>query len=179
MTPQISRLRTVLPTLFTAAACHVMATQVAAQSAPPPAAGESGRRTPQSAAAADSAAVVAAVEGYHRALAAGDSVAALALLAPGVVILESGGAETLAEYRSHHLPGDIAFARASRTTRSPLRVVVRGDAAWATSTSTVVGSYRGRAVNSAGAELMVLMRDDGGWKIAAIHWSSRARRTTP
>lgn len=128
---------------------------------------------------ADSADVVAAVEGYHRALAAGDSTAALALLAPGVVILESGGAETLAEYRSHHLPGDIAFARTARTTRSPLRVAVRGDAAWATSTSTVAGSYRGRAVNSAGAELMVLVRENGGWKITAIHWSSRARRTAP
>lgn len=170
MTPHnIPRLRTILPTLVAAAACHVVATPAAAQSAPPPAA----------AMAADSAAVVAAVEGYHRALAAGDSVAALTLLAPDVVILESGGAETLAEYRSHHLPGDIAFARAARTTRSPLRVAVRGNAAWATSTSTVVGSYRGRAVNSAGAELMVLTRDGGGWKIAAIHWSSRARRAAP
>lgn len=124
----------------------------------------------------DSAAVAAAVEGYHRALAAGDSAAALAVLAPGVVILESGGAETLSEYRSHHLPGDIAFARGTRTTRAPIRVTVRGDAAWATSTSTVTGSFRGRPVQSAGAELMVLVRESGGWKIAAIHWSSRPRR---
>ena len=160
------------------AACAALASPAGAQSALTAAAVP---RPPQPAMAveADSAAVATAVEGYHRALAAGDSAAALALLAPGVVILESGGAETLAEYRSHHLPGDIAFARAARTTRSPLRVTVRGDAAWATSTSTVVGNYRGRAVNSAGAELMVLTRDGGAWKIAAIHWSSRARRAAP
>lgn len=134
---------------------------------------------PQAPAAPDSAAVAATVEGYHRALAAGDSAAALAVLAPDVVILESGGAESLGEYQSHHLAGDIAFARGTRTTRSPVRVLVRGDAAWATSTSTVVGTFRGRPVNSAGAELMVLTREPAGWRIAAIHWSSRARRAAP
>jgi hypothetical protein len=34
----------------------------------------------------------------------------------------------------------------------------------------------GRAINSSGAELMVLVRTSSGWKISAIHWSSRARR---
>jgi hypothetical protein len=31
-------------------------------------------------------------------------------------------------------------------------------------------------VNSTGAELMVLRRDGDGWRIVAIHWSSRTRR---
>jgi len=100
----------------------------------------------------------------------------LALLAPDAVVLESGASETRSEYRGHHLPSDMAFARAVRSTRSPIRVVVRGDAAWATSTSTSQGSYRGRPVNSTGAELMVLTREPAGWVIRAIHWSSRQRR---
>jgi hypothetical protein len=58
--------------------------------------------------------VARTVEQYHRALAAGDSTAALTLLAPDAVILESGGVETRDEYRGHHLPGDVAFARAVR-----------------------------------------------------------------
>jgi len=124
----------------------------------------------------DSAAVAAAVAQYHRALATGDSAAALTLLAPDAVILESGGVETRDEYRAHHLPADIAFARAVKGVRGSVRVVVRGDVGWATSTSTTRGEYRGRAVDSAGAELMVLTRTPTGWKIAAIHWSSRARR---
>jgi uncharacterized protein (TIGR02246 family) len=127
--------------------------------------------------AADSAAVAAVVERFHRALAAGDSARALSLLAPDAVVLESGGVESRAEYRSHHLPADIEFARAVPGQRGPVRVRVRGDVAWATSTSTTQGEFRGRAVNSAGAELMVLTRSPGGWRIAAIHWSSRARRT--
>lgn len=127
-------------------------------------------------AGADSAAVAQVVEAYHRALSTGDSVAALALLAPDAVVLESGGVETRAEYRNHHLQGDIAFAQALRAERSQVRVTVRGEAAWAWSTSVTRGSYRGRAVNSAGAELMVLTRtQDGRWLISAIHWSSRAR----
>ena len=124
----------------------------------------------------DSAAVVATVLRYHAAISAGDSLAALALLTPDAVVLESGSFETRAEYRSHHLSSDIAFARAVASERAPVRVVVRGDVAWAALTSTAQGEYRGRAVNSAGAELMVLTRTADGWRIIAIHWSSRARR---
>jgi ketosteroid isomerase-like protein len=92
------------------------------------------------------------------------------------VILESGGLETREEYRSHHLPSDIGFAQAVEATQSPLRAKVRGDVAWVASTSVSKGQFRGRPVNSVGAELMVLTRGAGGWKIAAIHWSSRASR---
>ena len=123
----------------------------------------------------DSAAVAATVHRFHAALAAADSTAALALLAPDAVVLESGGMESRAEYRSHHLAADVEFARAVTEQRGPVRVRVRGDAAWATSTGTTRGEFRGRAVDSAGAELMVLTRTPEGWRIAAIHWSSRAR----
>lgn len=123
---------------------------------------------------ADSAA--AAVAAFHEALARGDSTAALALLAPDAVILESGDLETLAEYRSHHLPADIAFVRAVPSTGEAPTVVLAGNIAWVTSTSRSAGTFQGRAVNSQNAELMVLSRDSGGWRIRAIHWSSRNRR---
>lgn len=125
---------------------------------------------------ADSTAVAAVIERYHRALAAGDSVSALELLTHDVMILESGGAETREEYRSHHLPSDIQFARAIQSKRGPVTVSVRGDVAWGISTSTTQGQFRERAINSAGAELMVLSRESDGWRIRAIHWSSRTRR---
>jgi hypothetical protein len=116
------------------------------------------------------------VERYHRALSEGDSAAALAMLAPGAIILESGGVETRDEYRAHHLPGDIQFAQAVQSMRGPVRVMVRRDIAWGISTSITQGQYRERAINSAGAELMVLSREPDGWKIQAIHWSSRTRQ---
>jgi len=124
----------------------------------------------------DSTAVAETVHAYHDALTRGDSVRALQLLAPDAVILESGGRETLAEYRAHHLPADIQFAQAVPGERGPVQVTVIGDVAWATSTSIAQGTFRDRAINAAGAELMVLTRTANGWAIRAIHWSSRARR---
>lgn len=124
----------------------------------------------------DSAAVAAVVQAYHDALAAADSTAALALLAEDAMILESGGVETRTEYRSHHLPGDMAFAAAVPRERGPIQVTVDGRIAWAVSTSSTTGSYRGRDIDSRGAELMVLSRESDGWRIRAIHWSSRSAR---
>ena len=124
----------------------------------------------------DSAAVAATVQRFHAALAAGDSAAALALLAPDAVILESGGIESRDEYRAHHLPADIGFARAVPSQRGATRVKVQGSVAWAVTSSTTQGTYRERAINSTGAELMVLTREPDGWRIRSIHWSSRTRR---
>ncbi len=125
----------------------------------------------------DSADVATTIERFHAALAAGDSATALSLLADDVVVMESGAFETRAEYRAHHLQSDIAFARAVRSARTPTHVQVRGDIAWTSSSSTTVGTYRERPVNTAGAELVVLHRTPAGWRIAAIHWSSRQRRS--
>ena len=124
----------------------------------------------------DSAAVLRVIEQYSAALAAGDSVRALALLTPDAVVLESGGMETRDEYRSHHLPADIAFSSSIPSQRTVRRVQVKGDMAWVASTSSSKGKFRGRAVNSIGAELIVLTRTPDGWRISAIHWSSRTRR---
>jgi len=121
----------------------------------------------------DAAAVAKVVNGYHAALSTGDSAAALRLLAPDVMILESGGVETRAEYRSHHLAGDIAFAKGVASVRAPLRIHVAGDLAWTVGTSTTQGQYNSRPINSAGAESMVLSRTPEGWRIRSIHWSSR------
>ena len=123
----------------------------------------------------DSAAVVHVIEQFHGALARGDSAAALALLAADALILETGGVETVAEYRSHHLPADIEFAKSVQDERRVVRVSVLGDAAWVSGTSAAKGQFRGRAVDSAGAELIVLVRGTSGWRISAIHWSSRRR----
>lgn len=124
----------------------------------------------------DSSAVARVVERFTTALGSGDSTTALSLLADDAVILEGGGVESRAEYRSHHLPADIGFSRAISSRRGPIIVRVSGDVAWASRTSTAEGTFRGRAVKSSAAELMVLTRGPGGWTIRAIHWSSRSRR---
>lgn len=121
--------------------------------------------------------VLATAKAFHSAIERGDSIAALQQLAPDVQVQESGRVETLAEFRSHHLADDIAYAKTVPIDRAEPTVVVSGDVAWVIGTSRSTGTYRGRAINSAGAELMVLSRTADGWRIRAIHWSSRAIRT--
>lgn len=131
------------------------------------------QQPPSTGSVTDSAAVVEVIELYHEALAAGDSATAISLLAPGALILESGGMETREEYESHHLPADIRFARAVARERGPIHVRVQGDVAWAASVSRSVGTYGQREIDARGAELMVLRRASDRWRIEAIHWSSR------
>ena len=126
-------------------------------------------------AAADAALVAATIERFHAAVRAGDRDAALRLFADDALILEAGAVETLSAFRAHHLDEDIAFERAVPAKRSAPRVTVQGDVAWAVSESEVAGTFKGRAVNAAGAELVVLTRGAAGWRIRAIHWSSRRR----
>ncbi len=124
----------------------------------------------------DSAGVAAIVASFHSALAHSDSAGVLALLAPDALILESGDIETRAEYRSHHLAADIAFTAAVPSTSGPLKVFVSGSTAWTVRTSLTQGDYKGRFINSAGVESMVLTRSAGKWQIRSIHWSSHTRR---
>jgi ketosteroid isomerase-like protein len=126
-----------------------------------------------SATQADSAAVAKIVEDFHNALSQGDSAKILAILSDDAVILESGGVEGRAEYRSHHLPEDIKFAKAVASKRGPLQIGIQGSSAWTAGTSTMKGAFNGKAIDSKGAESMVLTKQSDGWRIRSIHWSSR------
>jgi ketosteroid isomerase-like protein len=126
----------------------------------------------------DSAGALAAVEQFHAAIAAGDSLRALSLLADDVTIQEGGAVDSKVSYRSGHLGADIAFTTAIPAVRSDVRVRLAGHVAWVTAATSTTGTYNGRPVNSAGAELMVLLHGADGWRITNIHWSSR-RRSSP
>lgn len=125
--------------------------------------------------AADSADVVQTVERFHEALVAGDSTGVANLLLPEAVVLEAGGRETKTEYLSHHFHSDGAFLRAMTREPGSREIHIAGDAAWVASTSRLHGAYRDRSRDLSSAELMVLRRTPEGWRVAAIHWSSRAR----
>jgi ketosteroid isomerase-like protein len=117
--------------------------------------------------------VRAVVRAFDQALAAQDSLAAMALLHPDATVYEAGNAETREQYRSGHLRGDIAFLREVRSETVRDRVTVSGELALYTSEYTMKGTARGREINRTGVETMVLARTNDGWKILHIHWSSR------
>lgn len=124
----------------------------------------------------DSSAIVKALDQYHAALARGDTAAAIGLLSRDVLVLESGGLETREHYVEHHLSADMEFARAVPSKRTLIRLTRRGDVAWTISTSTRAGTFKGREIDNVDAELMVLNREKGKWKIRAIHWSSARKK---
>jgi ketosteroid isomerase-like protein len=125
--------------------------------------------------AADEASVRSVVAAFHGAITAGDAAKAMALVGADALFLEAGGVETREEYEKNHLPADIEFEKSVPMKRSDLRIVVSGDAAWSTCTSEFAGTFQGRTFNSIGTELMVLSRGPDGWRIRAVHWSSRPR----
>ena len=118
--------------------------------------------------------IAATVDAFHDALKKGDRTAVMALLAPDAQILEGGHAESREEYEKGHLAADIEFAQAVPSKRENVVTRQEDSAGWVTSSSRVSGNFKGRDVNSAGAELIVLTKTPDGWRIRAIHWSSYA-----
>jgi len=124
----------------------------------------------------DSIAAIAAIDAFHAALRAGDSARVVGLLAADAVIIEAGTIETRAEYLAGHLGADIKASRGAPGERTVLAATIEGNVAFVT--ARTVTSTTGPQVTSVSelAELMVVARTDGVWKIRAVHWSSRRRR---
>ena len=119
-----------------------------------------------------------AVIAFHEALASGEKQRVLDLLDPDVTIFESGGAElSRNEYASHHLGADMEFTAAATRKIVAQEVGEDGDTAWVLTRSETSGTFRGKKFDSLGVETLLLKRDDQGWRIVPIHWSSRARKT--
>lgn len=123
--------------------------------------------------AASPATPEAAVDAFFAALKAGDRQAALARLAPEVVIFEQGGAEmSREEYAGHHLDADMKYLAAIETRVLDRRAGGDAEHAWVLTRSETSGTVEGKAVSSRGVETMVLERRSDGWKVVHIHWSS-------
>ena len=126
----------------------------------------------------DSAAIVGTANRFHAALSAGDTSLIKRLLAPDLVVLEAGEVETREQYLAHHLAADIKYAKAVSSITTLTSYTCDGNSAWLVSTTKSRGTFRGRAVNSVGAELMILGRTPRGWQIRAVHWSSSRRESS-
>lgn len=119
----------------------------------------------------------AAVDGFHAALARGDTQSALNFLADGALIFEGGAVErSKAEYAAHHLAGDAAFSQAVPGIRHHRSGDAIGDIAWIASDGHTTGTYKDKRVDRRTTETMVLKRIGDSWKIVHIHWSSVARK---
>lgn len=117
---------------------------------------------------------LAVATAFSAAIASGDEATVKALLAPDVLIYESGGQEgSRDEYAAHHLKSDMAFLA-----KAQIRVLDRkhgasGDLAWVATRSRITGMARDTPVDLYSTESLVLKRLPGGWQIVHVQWSSR------
>jgi ketosteroid isomerase-like protein len=136
-------------------------------------------QAPQAPSAADAvspeaAEAVKVVDAFHAALAKNDPTTALAALSENVLIFEGGYVErSKAEYGSHHLGADAAFASAVPSSLVRRSAFAAGDTAWVASETRTTGRYKDKAVDRLSTESTVLKKEATGWRIVHIHWSSR------
>lgn len=107
------------------------------------------------------------------AIAAGDIDTLRLLLAPDVLIFESGGVESsLADYEKHHMPADMAFMKAMDREVIFRHVFDSGNAATVVTRSRIHGMYKEQEIDLSSTETLVMNKIGGQWKIVHIHWSS-------
>jgi ketosteroid isomerase-like protein len=116
------------------------------------------------------------VQDYHAALVAGDRDAALGTLSEDLILFEDGVAETLKEYASSHLKGDIKFSATAKRELIKRETIEGDDTASVCSLYRVEGRIGSRKVKVDSAETMILKQMNDGWKIVHIHWSNRRLR---
>ena len=108
-----------------------------------------------------------------QAIKSGDVEHLKSLLAPDVLIFESGNVESsLAEYESHHMQSDIAFMSGMSIEVMSRRVIDAGATAIVVTQSRISGIYKDKENDLSSTETLVLENLNGQWKIVHIHWSS-------
>ncbi|HEX4872586.1 MAG TPA: nuclear transport factor 2 family protein [Nevskiaceae bacterium] len=120
------------------------------------------------------------VDRFHQALERGDRAGAEAVLAPEVVIFETGFVTSLREdYLAEGFPRDAEFAR--QTERRVLRRESwqDGNVAWVLSTTLTEGRFGEDRLALEGAESVMLRRDGESWRIMHVHWSAHPRSPAP
>ena len=113
-------------------------------------------------------------EQLHNAIASGDAEALRSLIAPEVMIFESGGAEaSLSEYEGHHMAADIAFMKDMSREITSQQVIDAGNSAVVMTRSKISGVYKEKSYDLTSAETLVVENIAGNWMIVHIHWSSK------
>ncbi len=117
---------------------------------------------------------VGTAEAFSAALATGDEATVKRLLAPDVLIYESGGQESSRdEYAAHHMKADMAYLAHLQSQVIERKQGTNGDLAWVATRTRITGTQKDKPVDLHSTETLVLRRDPEGWRIVHLQWSSR------
>ena len=115
-------------------------------------------------------------ESLYAALKTGDTELVEAILDPGVLIFESGGVESsFEEYASHHLGADIEYMKTVEREILSRQVYEQGDISVIATRAQFNSTYNGKTTITMSNETLVLQKQEQGWRITHIHWSSKRK----
>ena len=121
---------------------------------------------------------VTVAEAFTAALARGDKAAVLELLAPNVLIYESGGQESSRdEYAAHHMHADMAFMAALKREQLSQESGGAGASAWVATRARLSGRFKDKAIDLDSTETLVMNKTEANWRIVHVHWSSAPHRS--
>ncbi|MBO6522534.1 MAG: nuclear transport factor 2 family protein [Balneolaceae bacterium] len=121
----------------------------------------------------DQESIKTVLSNFEKAIVENDSKIASSLLHEDVTILEGRGSETKEEYLSHHFHSDGKFLSATERNELSQKINIEGNMAWVSTITSMKGTYSDREIDLTSLELAVLKKENGNWKIVALHWSSR------
>lgn len=102
---------------------------------------------------------------------------------PDVTIFEGGGVNRgWADYRDHHLGPEMAEFQKVSFAHTNVVVTARGadrKTAYVTSEYSLKAQLKEREIDASGLETLILLKEDGAWRIRHSHSSSRRRPTPP
>lgn len=134
------------------------------------------RSMPSTDVPADTQAASIAVDRFSKALQTGDIETVKAMLDPGVLILESGGAERdRQQYLGHHALADAKFLKDAHVQLIHRTARRSGDLTWVGSESEIHTKKGDKPLTLLSTETMILKRVGDDWRIVHIHWSSRPK----
>lgn len=109
----------------------------------------------------------------HQAISAGDVETLRTLIAPEVLIFESGGVEaSLAEYEGHHMPADMAFMKGMKPELLLQQIFEAGGFVVVVTQFRIQGVVKEQNIDLSSTETLLMKNIDGQWQIVHIHWSS-------
>jgi ketosteroid isomerase-like protein len=121
----------------------------------------------------DQESIKTVLSNFENAIVENDSKIASFLLHADVTILEGRGSETKEEYLSHHFHSDGKFLSAIERNELSQKISIEENIAWVSTITSMKGTYSDREIDLTSLELAVLKKENGNWKIVALHWSSR------
>lgn len=121
---------------------------------------------------------VSRVDAFNQAVAAADFDRMKHLLAPAVLILESGGVDRgRDEYLDHHAKSDASFLAGTHVSVLSRTARIHDNLAWVATESEIHASKGNKPLTLLSTETVILDKRSGDWQIIHIHWSSRTKKS--